>query len=186
MKLFLHDPAKDLLIVSRDRVRELRDVASARDFLESLTDDPRNEDALRKLKKKQSEPSTKKDKPATDPKARQALAERLVREGLVVIDFADERIETTPLETTPSSTPLEDEQAAEKPAAPEEPHWIEVELIDDEGNPRAGERYFVELPDGTTKSGTLDSEGRARIEGVDPGTGKVSFPDLDQDLYDPQ
>ena len=93
-----------------------------------------------------------------------------------------------PAQQPPRSTPLQDEEAAKAakpPAAVEEEHWIEIELLDDEGKPIANERYFVELPDGSQKSGRTDSQGRARAEGVDPGTAKVSFPDLDKKMYEP-
>ena len=57
--------------------------------------------------------------------------------------------------------------------------WIEIKLIDHHDKPVAGARYRVELPGGAVDSGTLDHEGFVRIEGIDPGTCKVTFPDLD-------
>jgi Rhs element Vgr protein len=57
--------------------------------------------------------------------------------------------------------------------------WVEIELVDEEGGPVSSEKYVIELPDGTKKEGMLDSEGRARVEGIDPGTCNVSFPDRD-------
>ena len=64
--------------------------------------------------------------------------------------------------------------------------WVEIELVDEEGNPVAGERYAVTLADGTTVAqGTLDQNGFARIEGIDPGTCKVTFPRLDKDAWEP-
>jgi hypothetical protein len=63
--------------------------------------------------------------------------------------------------------------------------WIEIELVDEEGNPVPGERYKITLPDGKTVSeGTLDANGRARVEGIDPGTCQISFPDLDKDAWE--
>lgn len=65
-------------------------------------------------------------------------------------------------------------------AAPEDStHWIEIELVDEEGNPVPEESFWVECPDGSIAEGKLDSEGRARIDGIDPGTCTVTFPDLD-------
>jgi hypothetical protein len=86
------------------------------------------------------------------------------------------------------TTPLEDEEAARAAAPPpnDPPHFIEIELIDGAGEPIADERYFVELPDGSKKSGRTDAQGFARIDGVDPGTAKVSFPDRDKNAYDSQ
>ena len=56
---------------------------------------------------------------------------------------------------------------------------MEFELVDDEGLPVAFEPYTVELTDGSTYEGSLDGRGQARIEGIDPGNCKVSFPNRD-------
>lgn len=60
--------------------------------------------------------------------------------------------------------------------------WIEIELKDDDGNPVAGEAYRVEVPDGSLAEGSLDEKGFARVEGIDPGTCKVSFPNRDKEV----
>jgi type VI secretion system secreted protein VgrG len=58
--------------------------------------------------------------------------------------------------------------------------WIEIKLIDEDGAPVPGERYVVTLPDGkVVASGTLDSEGFARVDNIDPGNCQVTFPDRD-------
>jgi type VI secretion system secreted protein VgrG len=78
------------------------------------------------------------------------------------------------------STPFQPEDDGE------EKTWIEIELVDEEGNPVPGERYEVTLPDGQTVArGTLDENGLARIEGIDPGQCKVTFPNLDQEAWEP-
>ena len=47
-----------------------------------------------------------------------------------------------------------------------------------------GEKYEIKLPDGeTVDSGTLDGNGRARVEGIDPGQCEVTFPELDGDSW---
>ena len=67
------------------------------------------------------------------------------------------------------------------------PHWIEIELVDEEGKPVPGEEYRITLPDGSTvASGTLDGKGKARVDGIDPGTCKVTFPNLDQSAWKPK
>lgn len=71
--------------------------------------------------------------------------------------------------------------SAETPEPPEpgpEDDWIEISLLDENGEPVGGERYVIRLPDGSERSGTLDSRGHAREEGLVPGTVTVSFPDL--------
>jgi hypothetical protein len=78
------------------------------------------------------------------------------------------------------STPL-------KPHKPDETKksWIEIELVDEEDQPVPGERYKVEVPDGSVAEGTLDEKGFARIDGIDPGTCKITFPELDKEAWEP-
>lgn len=66
-----------------------------------------------------------------------------------------------------------------------ETSWIEVELVGEDGKPIPGERYRVTLPDGSVAEGSLDQNGMARVEGFEPGSCKVTFPDLDQDAWEP-
>jgi type VI secretion system secreted protein VgrG len=67
------------------------------------------------------------------------------------------------------------------------PHWIEIELVDTEGNPVPGEQYKITLPDGSTvASGSLDGKGKARVDGIDPGSCQVTFPKLDQSAWKPK
>jgi len=63
--------------------------------------------------------------------------------------------------------------------------WVGIELVDSDGNPVANEPYVLELPDGSTKEGTLDAQGTAGVSGVDPGTCKVKFPRLDGRSWKP-
>ena len=63
--------------------------------------------------------------------------------------------------------------------------WIEVQLIGEDDKPIPYEKYVIALPGGATRTGTLDENGRARVEGIPAGTCKVSFPDLDQDAWTP-
>ncbi len=67
---------------------------------------------------------------------------------------------------------------------PEKKSWIEIEMVDEEDQPVPGEPYQVTLPDGeTVATGTLDEKGFARIDGIEPGTCKITFPELDQDAW---
>ncbi len=104
-----------------------------------------------------------------------------------------------PQQTPPSVIVLESITATKRSAASDTPphdpdseenqrktHWIEIELIDEDGNPFPGEAYRITLPDGATVAdGTLDSKGRARVEGIDAGVCKVTFPNLDKDMWRP-
>jgi hypothetical protein len=58
-------------------------------------------------------------------------------------------------------------------------HWIEITLVDDAGNPLAGQAYRLRLADGSTLDGTLDGRGHARVTGLHGQDCEVLFPDLD-------
>ena|SRR5438270_2443069 len=84
------------------------------------------------------------------------------------------------LKTKPHKPPEDKEERAKK-------SWIEIKLLDEEGQPVPGERYAVTLPDGETLAeGTLDEKGFARVDGFDAGQCKVTFPDLDKSAWEPQ
>lgn len=59
-----------------------------------------------------------------------------------------------------------------------------LEVVDEAGQPVAGERYEVTLPDGRVASGTLDQNGSVRIEGIEPGQVQITFPDRDMDAWE--
>lgn len=196
MRLFLQDGPARLQILSPSHMRHFRDVAAAREFLRPLVTQAGNSIAIRRA----LEPDTM----VRDADLLDELARRVVDEGLYVVSCADTYLASIQGTLTESSaaaaasssagaatTPLQDEEAAQAAsssstqAAAEETHFIEIELKDDEGKPVADEAYFVELPDGSTKSGRTDANGYARIDGVDPGTAKISFPDLDKDSTSP-
>jgi len=84
------------------------------------------------------------------------------------------------MEIVLATAPRKQEAGGERVAPREEKTWFGIELVDDADPPQpvAFKRYRVELPDGAVREGMLDENGRARINGLDPGTCKVSFPDL--------
>jgi type VI secretion system secreted protein VgrG len=62
--------------------------------------------------------------------------------------------------------------------------WIEIEMVDEQDQPVAGMRYRITLPDDTVTEGTTDEKGVGRVEGIDPGTCKITFPTLDKDAWE--
>lgn len=66
----------------------------------------------------------------------------------------------------------------------EKKSWIEIEMVGEDDKPIPGEKYKIALPDDTVAQGTLDEKGFARIEGIaEPGTCKVTFPDIDKEAW---
>ena len=62
--------------------------------------------------------------------------------------------------------------------------WVEVHLVDMEGNPVGNVKYKITDPDGNAKEGTLGKDGKVRLEGLHRGTCVISFPELDQDNWE--
>lgn len=63
-------------------------------------------------------------------------------------------------------------------------HWIEIELVGEDDKPIPWKEYLVLLPDGTSATGYLDSQGFARLQGIGAaGNCKVSFPQLDMSAW---
>lgn len=57
--------------------------------------------------------------------------------------------------------------------------WVEFELLDKNKRPVKGLAVEVTLPDGSVDKATLSEKGSYRKDGIDPGTCRVRFPDLD-------
>lgn len=84
------------------------------------------------------------------------------------------------------ATKSEPFKASESESEQEETTWIEIELLDEDDQPVPGERYEIELADGRVVRGTLDPEGFARVEGIEPGECTVTFPRLDKEAWEPK
>jgi hypothetical protein len=60
------------------------------------------------------------------------------------------------------------------------PAWIEIELVDEQGNPVAGEPYWLRLGNQDVIEGALDAKGFARHDPVPEGMCLVRFPARDR------
>ncbi len=67
--------------------------------------------------------------------------------------------------------------------APEDKAFVEIELLDQDGNPAVNEWFRVEFPDGTVREGKLDGKGHAWVPGPKEGTCKLTFPKLDKRVW---
>jgi type VI secretion system secreted protein VgrG len=104
--------------------------------------------------------------------------------GSLAESFKSQRAALSPTAAAAASAPWHDPKSDE---AKEKKSWIEIVLVDQDDKPVPGEPYRITLPDGTTLAeGTLDEKGFAREDGIDPGTCKVTFPNLDKDAWEPK
>jgi hypothetical protein len=70
-------------------------------------------------------------------------------------------------------------KAGQDPSKTTKKTWVEVELLDKQKRPIKGAKVEITVPDGTTVSGVLTDKGSFRTDGIDQGTCKVRFPDID-------
>ncbi|MGI8990758.1 MAG: hypothetical protein ACR2I2_14430 [Bryobacteraceae bacterium] len=80
----------------------------------------------------------------------------------------------------PAEVPAESSkpQRAQR-AAIAEKTWIEIRVIDENGDPVPRIAYKLTLPDGTTKNGNLDEQGGARFDNIDPGQCQFTLTEID-------
>ena len=61
---------------------------------------------------------------------------------------------------------------------PEDRAWVQIELVDSDGEPVADELCKLTLADGKTVERTTDRVGGVRLDGIKPGKVTVTFPRL--------
>ena len=81
------------------------------------------------------------------------------------------------VQKTSSPPPTKSEQKPPKKEEKKKKEWIEVVVKDENGKPIIGEKYEIELPDGFIKRGVTDMNGKVKLQGLDPGQCKITFPD---------
>jgi hypothetical protein len=57
--------------------------------------------------------------------------------------------------------------------------WVGLQLEDEEGEPVAGQRVRIKLPDGTVRERVSDDKGRIRLDGIPVGNCQVELPGVD-------
>lgn len=70
------------------------------------------------------------------------------------------------------------------PPEPVTTSWIELEMVDEEGQPWSGEYYEVTLTDGKVLKGRLNKLGQARVGLPRNEAVQVSFPNLDTEAWE--
>ena len=62
--------------------------------------------------------------------------------------------------------------------------WIEIILVDMDGNPMPNVKYRITPPSGAPVEGRLNEHGQAGLYQIEPGNCKITFPDLDKDAWE--
>jgi hypothetical protein len=163
-----------------DTYLEFPDTLSALDFLHTFMPDPLSMMTLRHSLTESL--SSTNIAGLDDQEILEQLAGRLVDGSIRVMPFAPSQPAIQGSGQAKTATEVaekdEEEEQATPTAVEQRTSWIEIKLIDEESSPIMGEKYRIVLPDGSITEGQLDSDGKARIEGINPGTCKVSFPGL--------
>jgi type VI secretion system secreted protein VgrG len=85
--------------------------------------------------------------------------------------------EFEPLDIEPGEEPAPEEEEEEKT-------WVEVELVNDIGEPVASEPCWLKLPSGREIRRTTDANGVIRVTGIDPGECDVNFYRRDREAWE--
>lgn len=79
---------------------------------------------------------------------------------------------------------IEKDEEPEIAEEPEENHWIDIRLVDEEGEPVPGVEFEIKLPDGRKRRGVTNAHGVVYFSGLEAGECEFSFIGLDQDAWD--
>jgi hypothetical protein len=99
---------------------------------------------------------------------------------------ADDQPRILLLRPRPGAAPPPREVAAAPPpskAPIAKQSWIELQIEFEDGAPFPG-NVLVEVPGGVRSEGPPDDKGNIRLDRINPGSSKVSFPDLDASAFD--
>jgi hypothetical protein len=107
------------------------------------------------------------------------LAE-LARRGTLVVRAAREERSWT---TTGGAEEAEREEPVLEPVEEPEDHWIQIEVVDDEGLPLANVAYELTLPDERRVSGRTNDQGVAYLASIEAGSCKLRLPELEAEAW---
>jgi hypothetical protein len=178
MRKILHQGSCRFEILGRhDSVLRFQDIPSAVEFLRRFKDDPVHMASLRACVAADSLDVHRLD--AEQVLAR--FASLLITGRTVMIRSAE--LMSGPLSALePEEKKSEDSEPA-KARTPKPKSWVEINLKDAKGNPVAGERYRIKLPDGSVQEGALDAFGHAEYYEINRGSCEVSFPELEDEEW---
>jgi hypothetical protein len=160
-----------------ERFLDLRDHEAALAYLRTCRGDTDSGIQMRGLLADEDAPASLSE--WDDDQVLDALAHRLERVDLTLLrprrEYRSDELVIMP------------EQDEDEPvlAAAPELTWIEIQLVDEVGEPVAGQAYELTMPDGSVQQGKLNYRGRARVDDIGrPGACTVKFPDLDADAWE--
>ncbi|HXU67956.1 MAG TPA: PAAR domain-containing protein [Polyangia bacterium] len=83
-----------------------------------------------------------------------------------------------PPKPAPTSSSAASPAASPAAETPKPDSWIEIELVDQDGNPVVDQPYEITTSDGKKLAGTTDGKGKARVNWIESGDCQVTFPGL--------
>ncbi len=83
----------------------------------------------------------------------------------------------------PAAQPQEAKPAEAEPTQREE-HYIQIQVVDDDGQPVHGVAYELKLPDRRVRRGVTGGNGVIYYADLDPGSCELTFPELDQGTWE--
>ena len=160
-----------------DRFLDLRDHESALAYLRTCRGETDNGTQMRGLLADEDAPASLSE--WDDDEVLDAIAHRIERVDLSLLRRRRE-YRSGELVIIP-----EQDEAPPVLAATPELTWVEIQLVDEVGEPVAGQAYELTLPDGSVQKGKLNYRGRARVDDIGrAGACSVTFRDLDGEAWE--
>jgi len=104
------------------------------------------------------------------------LAQCIAKGDLVVLNHGPRRAPMVAVVVESAASMAGNRQV---PLAPETENWIEVKLLDEDGEPVADQKYWIKDAEGAEYEGKTDAKGVARLDKIATGDCEISFIDLE-------
>jgi hypothetical protein len=141
--------------------------SQAREIIGAMSTEPRRDDTDRSTLK------SVLDRIADDSPVRPEEEVILLRTVQMRVSTSSNNSVITPAEFAKAKAPRQDF------------HWIEIEIVGDDGVGIPGQEYLIVAPDKRRFTGVTDKSGRARLESLVAGQCSISFVNLDKSAWGP-
>ena len=110
-----------------------------------------------------------------------ALSKEVAQGDLIVLDHGPKKGPMAKSDWELSEvSPIQVQEVPLAPASEEElTDHIEIQLVDEDGEPVPDTAYWIKDSEGNEYEGTTDGEGKARLDEIPKGNCEISFPDTD-------